>query len=363
MHRSELAPPADMPSSDHRDPRRLGRIAAIRHIAFVTPGNYPEDDPGTGLEAALRLFERGEALGFDSAWVRSRHLERAISSAATFLAAASQRTRRIRLGTAVIQLGYENPFRLAEDLATVDLLSKGRLEVGVSAGAPTHGWLLGDRLFEGDPAAMDFSYDRALRLRDNLSGAYLGRAHQLILSPAGEHRARLQPHSPTLTQRLWYGGGSLRSAEWAGRNGFNLLIGNLNQGEESDAFFETQQRHIEIFRAAWSLPTPPRIALGRVIVPTDSADASTRRLYAAFAESRRARTLAPQGARRTLFARDLVGTAEQILEQLAQDPILPQVTELRLELPYDLALGHYEQILTDFSGRIAPEIGWSASSG
>jgi hypothetical protein len=163
MHRSELAPPADMPSSDHRDPRRLGRIAAIRHIAFVTPGNYPEDDPGTGLEAALRLFERGEALGFDSAWVRSRHLERAISSAATFLAAASQRTRRIRLGTAVIQLGYENPFRLAEDLATVDLLSKGRLEVGVSAGAPTYGPLLGDRLFEGDPAGMDFSYDRAIR--------------------------------------------------------------------------------------------------------------------------------------------------------------------------------------------------------
>jgi alkanesulfonate monooxygenase SsuD/methylene tetrahydromethanopterin reductase-like flavin-dependent oxidoreductase (luciferase family) len=362
MYGSELASPGDTPSPDPSGANRRGRVANIRHIAFVTPGNYAEDDPGAGLEAALRLFEIGEALGFESAWVRSRHLERAISSAATFLAAASQRTRRIRLGTAVIQLGYENPFRLAEDLATVDLLSKGRLEIGVSAGAATYGPLLGGRLFEGDPAGMDFSYDPALRLRDNLSGGYLGRADQLVSSPAGEHRARVQPHSPTLAQRLWYGGGSLRSAEWAGQNGFNFLISNLNHGEESDSFFETQQRHIDSFRAAWSIPTPPRIALGRVIVPTDSADASTRRLYEAFAESRHARTLAPQGARRTLFARDLVGTTEQILEQLAQDPILPQVTELRLELPYDLVLENYEQILTDFSRRIAPEIGWSVAS-
>jgi alkanesulfonate monooxygenase SsuD/methylene tetrahydromethanopterin reductase-like flavin-dependent oxidoreductase (luciferase family) len=127
MHRSELARPGDTSSPNPGDSSRLGRVANIRHVAFVTPGNYAEDDPETGLEAALRLFEKGEALGFDSAWVRSRHLERAISSAATFLAAASQRTRRIRLGTAVIQLGYENPFRLAEDLATVDLLSNRRL--------------------------------------------------------------------------------------------------------------------------------------------------------------------------------------------------------------------------------------------
>jgi alkanesulfonate monooxygenase SsuD/methylene tetrahydromethanopterin reductase-like flavin-dependent oxidoreductase (luciferase family) len=356
MHRSELARPGVASSSNRGDSSRSGSVATIRHIAFVTPGNYAEDDPKTGLEAALRLFERGEALGFDSAWVRSRHLERGISSAATFLAAASQRTRRIGLGTAVIQLGYENLFRLAEDLATVDLLSNGRLEVGVSAGAPTYGPLLGDRLFEGDPAAMDFSHNRAIRLRDNLSGGHLAGADQLVSSPAGDQRARVQPHSPTLAQRLWYGGGSLRSAEWAGRNGFNILIGNLNQSEQSDSFFETQRRHIEIFRAAWSRPPPPRIALGRVIVPTDSADDSSRRRYAAFAESRHARTLAPQGERRILFARDLVGTAEQILDWLTRDPILPQVTELRLELPYDLALEQYEQILTDFSARIAPEI-------
>jgi alkanesulfonate monooxygenase SsuD/methylene tetrahydromethanopterin reductase-like flavin-dependent oxidoreductase (luciferase family) len=89
----------------------------------------------------------GESLGYDSAWVRQRHLECAVSSASVFLAAASQRTSRIELGSAVIQMGYENPFRLAEDLATVDVPSRGRLNVGLSAGAPNHGEVLGERLF------------------------------------------------------------------------------------------------------------------------------------------------------------------------------------------------------------------------
>lgn len=119
-------------------------ISHISHFAFLVPGNYHDDDPAQGLEETLQLFEAGEALGYDSAWVRQRHLERGVSSAATFLAAASQRTKRIGLGTAVIQLGYENPFRLAEDLATVDVLSHGRLNVGVSVGAPPFAHLISD---------------------------------------------------------------------------------------------------------------------------------------------------------------------------------------------------------------------------
>jgi alkanesulfonate monooxygenase SsuD/methylene tetrahydromethanopterin reductase-like flavin-dependent oxidoreductase (luciferase family) len=333
----------------------------ISHIAFLTPGNYAQDDPRTGLEAALRLFAAGEALGFDGAWVRSRHLERGVSSAATFLAAASQRTRRIELGAAVIQLGYENTFRLAEDLATADLLSDGRIQVGLSAGPLLHGALLGERLFEGDTARMDFSYERAVRLRENLSGGFLGDPDQIIHSPAGEQRAQVQRYSPGLSQRLWYGGGSIRCAQWAGHAGFHLLIGNLNQGEQSDHFFDVQRIHLDLYRQAWSGSAPPRIGLGRVIVPTDSADESSRQRYAAFAASRRERTLAPQGPRRTLYAEDLVGSSDQILEALRRDPILPKVNELRIEAPYNLAYEQYMQILTDFVERIAPALGWRSS--
>lgn len=94
------------------------------------------------------------------------------------------------------------------------------------------------------------------------------------------------------------------------------------------------------------------------MVPFDSADAATRRRYSDFAASRHARTLSPQGDRRTLFSPDLVGSAEQILEQLHQDPLLHEVEELRIELPYEFTGEEYEQILTDFIERVAPEIGW-----
>jgi len=330
----------------------------ISRIAFLTPGNHAEDAPWSGLEHTLQLLEYGEQLGFDGGWVRQRHLEPAVSSASTLLAAATQRTERMELGCAVIQLGYENLFRLAEDLSTVDVLSQGRLQVGVSAGAPNHGDLLGAHLYDGDPAHIDFSHARVTRLRSKLQGQPLGPEGAFVQSPAGQHIPRIYPHAAGLAHRLWYGGGSLHSAEWAGRNGLHLLIGNLNRGEHSDHFFETQLAQLQRFRNHWTAPHAPRVALGRVIVPTDSADAGSRKRYEAFAQSRHARTLAPQGERRVLFARDLVGSSAQILESLLVDPVLPLVDELRLELPYNLPHEDYLQILSDFTERIAPALGW-----
>ncbi len=95
----------------------------IRSLSFLLPGNFPDDDPRAGLEDTRQLFELGERAGFDGAWIRQRHLEHGVSAAAVFPAAASQRTRRIQRGTAVNPIGYESPFRLAEDLSTADVLS------------------------------------------------------------------------------------------------------------------------------------------------------------------------------------------------------------------------------------------------
>ncbi|KAF1030074.1 MAG: Limonene 1,2-monooxygenase [Burkholderia plantarii] len=330
----------------------------IDHIAFLTPGNYPEDSAAAGLERSLALFETGELLGFDGAWVRQRHLEHAVSSAATFLAAASQRTSRIELGAAVIQMGYENPFRLAEDLSTVDLLSNGRLNVGLSAGAPHHGALLGSRLFDTDAELIDFSYARVDRLRWSLSGEWLGDEEAFVESAAGRVRPRVTPYAQGLSDRLWYGGGTSRSIEWAGRNGYNLLIGNITTGEGTDDYRVAQGNHLDLYESVWSAPRKPRIAPGRVIVPTDGADATTRERYRQFAEGRHERTLKAHGERRTLFVPDLVGTSEQILETLVKDGAVGRVSELRLELPYDLPYENYQQILTDFVTKIAPELGW-----
>ncbi|WP_165504563.1 LLM class flavin-dependent oxidoreductase [Rhizobium leguminosarum] len=260
----------------------MGNIS-ISHIGFLTPGNYPDGDPLSGLERTLEQLQYGEDLGFDSAWVRQRHLEPGISSASAFLAAATQRTSRIELGTAVIPIGYESPYRLAEDLATVDVLSGGRLNIGVSAGRPLHAELIAPLVFDGDWTGYDFSHDRVLRFADNLRGTYLGDEQTLIKTPFGPQRPRLQPYAKGLIDRIWYGGGSQRSAEWAGRNGFNLLTGNMITGEGTDDFFTAQSRLIEIYRAA---DTQRRVALGRVIVPFDSADAATRRRYRDYTDGR-----------------------------------------------------------------------------
>lgn len=336
-----------------------GRKVSINHIGFLTPGNYPDDDPLFGLEQTLQQLRYGEELGFDSAWVRQRHLEPGISSGSAFLAAATQRTSRIQLGTAVIPIGYESPYRLAEDLATVDVLSRGRLNVGVSAGRPLHADLIAPLVFDSGWENNDFSHDRVLRFADNLRGTYVGDDETFIKTPFGPIRPRLQPYAKGLVDRIWYGGGSQRSAEWAGRNGFNLLTGNVITGEGTDDFFVAQSRLIETFRGAAG--PQRRVALGRVIVPFDSADAATRRRYQDYAAGRNGRTLTPQGEKRTLFARDIIGTSEQILEQLFADPILPKVTELRLELPYEFEHEEYRQILHDFVTRIAPELGWAGA--
>jgi alkanesulfonate monooxygenase SsuD/methylene tetrahydromethanopterin reductase-like flavin-dependent oxidoreductase (luciferase family) len=331
----------------------------ISSLAFLTPGNYLDEDPFTGLDDTLRLFETGERLGFSGAWIRQRHLEHGVSAAAVFLAAASQRTSRIDLGVAVIPIGYESPFRLGEDLATADVLSRGRLQVGLSAGTPPHAELIGDHVFDGGIERVDVSHARVAKLRKNLSGEFLGDEDTVIQSPGNVQRPRLQPHSPGLGDRLWYGGGSLNSITWAAHNGFNILLGNLTSGEGTDDFHTAQLNQIAAYRAAFTGARSPRIAVGRVIVPTDSADAVSKRRYAEYAASRYERTLAPRGPRRTLFSLDLVGSSDHIVESLIADPALRELSELRLELPYEFSVEEYEQIIHDVIERVAPELGFT----
>lgn len=334
---------------------------SLRKIGFLTPGNYSDDNPGDGIEKTLKLIEFGETLGFDTAWVRQRHLEHGISSAAVFLAAASQRTEAIDLGVAVIPLGYESPFRLAEDLATVDVLSRGRLKAGLSTGKPPHYQLIGDRVHDGDPSSIDFTHDRVLKLKENLASRPIGGEDSFIDTPFGRQQPRLQPHARGLADRLWYGGGSLRSAEWAGRNGFNLLLSNVTTGEGTDDFHEAQLNQLRLYRKSGGEGRP--VEVGRVIVPTDGADKARGEKYAAYKAARFPRTLQPNGDRRTLFPVDLVGSSEEIIEALSNDPVLAEVDELRLDLPYEFEEDEYIQILSDFRNRIAPALGYSGEHG
>jgi alkanesulfonate monooxygenase SsuD/methylene tetrahydromethanopterin reductase-like flavin-dependent oxidoreductase (luciferase family) len=132
-------------------------------LGFLTIGLFDGDDPGPGHESTLQVIELGERLGFDSAWLRHRHLQYGISSPVAVLAAATQRTSRIALGTAVTPLGWENPLRLAEDLATVDVLPGGRLNPGVSVGPPMHWDDVRAAMYPDTADVEDFSYERVSR--------------------------------------------------------------------------------------------------------------------------------------------------------------------------------------------------------
>jgi alkanesulfonate monooxygenase SsuD/methylene tetrahydromethanopterin reductase-like flavin-dependent oxidoreductase (luciferase family) len=333
----------------------------VESLSLLVPGSFTDDDPYQGLENTLRLFEYGERLGLDGAWIRQQHLVPNVSSAAVFLAAASQRTRRLELGVAVIPIGYESPFRLAEDLSLADVLSQGRLQAGFSAGLPPSSELLAGLVYDGDWRGYDFSHARIARLADNLRGEFLGDADTTVMHPTGPQRPRLRPYNPGLAQRLWYGAGSLRSVVWAAEHGLHLVVGNICAGEGlgTDDFGAAQLAQIRAYRQKFSGPGRPRVVAGRVIVPLDSADAATRRKYLDYQASRHQRTLAPIGERRILIAPDLVGTSAEIVERLSADPVLSEVTELQLELPYAFAQEEYEQILSDVTASIAPELGWS----
>lgn len=195
--------------------------APLRRLGFLTIGLFDEHDPGPGHASTLEVIALGERLGLDSAWVRHRHLQFGISSPVALLAAATQRTSRIELGTAVIPLGWENPLRLAEDLATVDVLSGGRLNPGLSVGPPMHWEDVKDALYPDSAAVEDFSYARVQRLLGFLEGSPASRfsGRQGI----EDFSERVQPQAAGLRSRVWYGAGSTRSARWAGSQGLNLL--------------------------------------------------------------------------------------------------------------------------------------------
>ncbi len=332
----------------------------LEHLGFLTIGSFDGDDPGPGHEYLLQVIELGEQLGFDSAFLRHRHLQFGVSSPVAMLAAASQRTTRIQLGTAVTPLGWENPLRLAEDLATVDVLSGGRLNPGVSVGPPMHWDDVREALYPDTADVEDFSkarVERLLRLvRGEPAATFSGTEGIEVFS------STVQPHSPGLGSRMWYGASGPDSARWAGEQGMQLLTSSVvkaPEGVEPD-FAAIQQGVIRDFRAAHPDGAAARVSQGLVVIPTDSATAAQRERYTAYVEARTPRTSTPQGPARLLFARDLIGTSDEIAEALYAHAAFREVREVVFALPFSFAHDDYVQILTDMATKLGPALGWSS---
>lgn len=355
----------------------------IPDAGIITAANFPGDSPGDrshGLGATLELISAAEDLGFNSAGIRQRQLEHGSSSALTVLAAAGQRTSRIRLETSVIPLGFEVPFRLAEDVATVDALSGGRLTVGVSTSSP-HSDLLGD-LNRPDFDPRTDPYELLDRFLTALRSENL--AEDPLPTPYGAtHEPAVHPRITNAVSRVWLGAGSERSVDRAAARGLGIFLGNIipvplpgdgaDDGADAptDATFTTAQRAtVDRYRAAFTPASPdspdspgPRVAVERVIVPLDSATPQQRERHLRFAASRedRTRSVRPRPGQDSgvLFQRDLVGDAAEIIERLRADPVFDGSTGLRIALPYALDIDDYLRIITDIRTLVLPELGWS----
>ena len=335
---------------------------ALEKLGFLTIGLFDGQDPGPGHQVTLETIELGERLGFDSAWLRHRHLQYGISSPVAVMAAASQRTARIELGTAVTPLGWENPLRLAEDLATVDILSGGRINPGVSVGPPTNWDSVREALYPDTAGSEDFSYQRVSRLLKLVAG-------EPAADFAGtvgfeQYSARVEPHSPGLRSRMWYGGASLASARWAGENEVNFLTSSVVRAEDAadtgpEGFAQIQLAQVRAFRAAHPAGAKARVSQGLVVIPTDSATAAQRAKYEAYVAARTPRTAAPNGPARMMFAPDLIGTSAQLAGALYAQAAFREVTEVAFALPFTFEQQDYVQILTDMATKLGPALGWA----
>ncbi|QSZ50707.1 LLM class flavin-dependent oxidoreductase [Arthrobacter sp. D5-1] len=332
----------------------------LRKLGFLTIGLFDPTDPAAGHQSTLEIIELGERLGFDSAWLRHRHLQFGISSPVAVMAAASQRTSRIELGTAVTPLGWENPLRLAEDLATVDLLSGGRINPGLSVGEPMNYDTVKHELYPDTAGVEDFSYARVNRLARLIAGEKV-RDFSGKQGVVEEFSNRVEPHSAGLRSRLWYGAASMKSAVWAGENGFNLLSSSVifpDKDQEPD-FAGVQQSQIRAYReAAAQSGNTARASQGLVVIPTDSASAAQRKKYQRYVDERTPRTRAPQGPKGMMFAQDIIGTSDDIAEQLYAHRGFQEVDEVAFALPFSFDHEDYVQILTDIAVKLGPALGW-----
>ncbi|MGO2110616.1 MAG: LLM class flavin-dependent oxidoreductase [Pseudoclavibacter sp.] len=330
-------------------------------MSFLTIVPFDRKDPAPGIEHGLRLFELGEKLGFDGGWIRTRHLQYGVSSPTAFLSAVSQRTTRLELGTAVIPLGWENPLRLAEDLATVDLLTGGRLNIGLSVGTPMHYERVKEALYGELADKQDFSYERVEKFVSLLRG-------DAVTEVSGregvveEFSERIEPNSWGLSDRVLYGSASAKSAARAGASGLGLLQSNITMAEGLTDFAEAQRAQIHAYRNALPDGRSGRVALGHVVLPIDSATPAQRDRYAKYVSERTPRTTEPQvfpGGRSVLVKRDRLGTAKEIAAELYDDVAFREIDEFFIELPFSLEPGDIEQLLHDLATEVGPRLGWT----
>lgn len=341
---------------------RIGFVSQVEHTPV--PGAGP-GALGGGLADGIELFVAAEELGYDVGYVRVRHLQDALSSPLLFLAALGQRTRRIQLGTAVIPLRFENPGRLAEDLATADLLTGGRLRPGVSSGYSAHDAIYA-RAFGALREARSDHVDRVLHdLVALLEGEIVAGADTHLEDVDRGSLLRVQPQVPAVRTRLAYGAASPHRAALAGRMGLGLQLATMAPDDGSGRSFEQLQLEaLTAYRQASQEAGfgDGHVMVSRQMIPVENESELER--YVSLLPRERAADPAVSGehhgseigGRSAVFSRIVLDDPASVAQALLADVVVQASDEIVLVLPFGVPAADQQRVLRTFGRHVVPHL-------
>ena len=339
----------------------------MKKIGFLSFGHWTPSSQSQTRSAADALLQSidlavaAEELGADGAYFRVHHFARQLASPFPLLAAVGAKTSRIEIGTAVIDMRYENPFYMVEDSGAADLIAGGRLQLGISRGSPEQvidGWrYFGYSPSDGQSDA-DMGRSHAEVFLDLLRGEGFAQPspRPMFANPPG--LLRVEPHSPGLRDRIWWGAGSNATAVWAAKLGMNLQSSTLKDDETGEPFHVQQAAQIQAFRTAWEAAghaREPRVSVSRSIFPlvTDRDRAYIGR------ESAEADQIGYiDDKTRAIFGRSYAAEPDILVEQLRNDQAIAAADTLLLTVPNQLGVEYNAHVIEAILTHVAPVLGW-----
>ncbi|WP_043359258.1 LLM class flavin-dependent oxidoreductase [Belnapia sp. F-4-1] len=339
----------------------------MKKIGFLSFGHWaPSPQSGTrsaadALLQSIELAVAAEELGADGAYVRVHHFARQLAAPFPLLAAMGAKTHRIELGTAVIDMRYENPLYMAEDAGAADLISGGRLQLGLSRGSPEQvidGWRhFGYAPSEGESDA-DLGRRHAEVFLEVLRGQGFARPNPRPMFPNPPGLLRLEPYAEGLRERIWWGSGSNATAIWAARQGMNLQSSTLKDDETGEPFHIQQAKQIQAYRAAWAEAghaRTPRISVSRSIFPLlDDRD----RAYFGRGGKESDQVGFIDEKTRAIFGRGYAAEPEALVAQLRADEAVAEADTLLLTVPNQLGVEYCAHVIEGILKHVAPALGW-----
>ncbi len=339
----------------------------MKRIGFLSFGHWsasPYSQVRSASDALIQSIELAEAvedLGADGAYFRVHHFAQQLASPFPLLAAIGARTKRIEIGTAVIDMRYENPLYMIEDAGAADLIAGGRLQLGISRGSPEQ-VIDGFRYFGYAPAEgktdADMARDHAAVFLQALSGAGFAAPNPTPMFPNPPGLLRLEPHSPGLRERIWWGAGTRATAEWTAQQGMNLMSSTLLTEDAGVPFHELQAEQIRRFREAWTAAgheREPRVSVSRSIFAlVDDRD----RAYFGRDGEESDKVGYIDAQTKAIFGRSYAAEPDVLVEQLAGDTAIQAADTLLLTVPNQLGVEYNAHAIESILEYVAPALGW-----